>query len=45
VAALSQPAYAAHRGFSHTAVQKAIQSGRISTLPDGRIDPAVADQE
>jgi hypothetical protein len=44
VAALSQRAYAAHRGVSHTAVQKAIQSGRISTLPDGRIDPAVADQ-
>lgn len=34
-----------HRGVSHTAVQKAVQSGRISTLPDGCIDPALADQE
>lgn len=45
MAALSRRAYAAHRGVSHTAVQKAIQSGRISTLADGRIDPATADQE
>jgi hypothetical protein len=45
MAALSQRAYAAHRGVSHTAVQKAIASGRISTLADGRIDPAVADRE
>jgi hypothetical protein len=45
MALMSQRAYAAHRGVSHTAVQKAVQSGRISNLPDGRIDPALADQE
>jgi hypothetical protein len=44
-------AYAAHRserglpGGSHTAVRKAIQSGRISKAPDGTIDPARADAE
>ena len=45
MAGLSQRAYAAHRGVSHTAVQRAIREGRISTLPDGRINPAVADEE
>jgi hypothetical protein len=38
-------AYARHRGVSHTAVEKAVAAGRISTLPDGGIDPAVADVE
>ena len=42
---MSRRAYAAHRGVSHTAVGKAIATGRISTLPDGTIDPAVADRE
>lgn len=42
---LSRRAYAAQRGVSHTAVGKAIASGRISTLPDGTIDPVVADRE
>lgn len=45
MAVMSQRAYARHRGVAVLAVQKAIQAGRISTLPDGRIDPAVADQE
>lgn len=42
---LSRRAYAAHRGVSHTAVGKAIAVGRITTLPDGTIDPEVADRE
>jgi len=42
--ALSIRAYAAHRGVSHTAVRKAIASGRIKTLADGRIDPVDADR-
>ena len=41
---LSQRAYARRRGVSHTAVQKAIRDGRISTV-GGKIDPAVADAE
>jgi hypothetical protein len=41
---LSGRAYAARRGVSHTAVQKAIRSGRITTV-DGKIDPAIADRE
>lgn len=35
--------YARHRGVSHTAVEKAIKSGRIQKEPDGTIDPAKAD--
>ena len=35
--------YARRRGVSHTAVQKAIASGRIGTEPDGTIDPDRAD--
>ena len=42
---LSIRGYARHRGVSHTAVQKAIQAGRITPLPDGTIDPAKADAE
>lgn len=48
---ISRRAYAAHRkerglpGGSHTAVNKAIETGRISILPDGSIDPAWADTE
>ncbi len=42
---MSQRAYARHRGVNHFAVQKAIRSGRISTLADGRIDSDVADRE
>jgi hypothetical protein len=41
---LSQRAYAKHRGVSHTAVQKAVRYGRITTI-DGKLDPDVADRE
>jgi len=44
---LSLRAYARHRDVNLSAVQKAIASGRISTVPDNkgrpRIDPTVAD--
>ncbi|MDI6750506.1 MAG: elements of external origin [Rhodocyclaceae bacterium] len=42
---LSIRAYARHRGVSHVAVKKAIDSGRITTEPDGTIDPQRADAE
>ena len=42
---LSLRQYAKHRGVALSAVQKAIQSGRISTLADGKIDPDTADVE
>lgn len=42
---LSRRAYAQHRGVSHTAVRKAIASGRITLEPDGTIDPAKADAQ
>lgn len=48
---LSIRAYAASRkerglpGGSHTAVRKAIATGRITALPDGTIDPEQADRE
>jgi hypothetical protein len=45
MAALSLRAYARHRGVSLAAVQKAIQTGRIQTTAEGRIDVAQADQE
>ena len=37
--------YARHRNTGHSSVQKAIDSGRISTLPNGQIDSDVADRE
>lgn len=40
---LSIRAYARRRGVSHVAVKKAIDSGRITPLPDGTIDPETAD--
>jgi hypothetical protein len=40
---LSIRAYARHRGVSHVAVKKAIDTGRITALPDGTIDPDAAD--
>ena len=43
--AMSQRAYARHRGVALSAVQKAIETGRISTQPDGRIDSEQADVE
>jgi pyruvate/2-oxoglutarate dehydrogenase complex dihydrolipoamide acyltransferase (E2) component len=42
---LSLRAYAKHRGVSLAAVQKAIQSGRITPNADGRIDSERADAE
>lgn len=42
---MSRRKYAAHRGVSHTAVGKAIASGRIATEPDGSIDAAKADRQ
>lgn len=48
---LSIRAYAQHRaaqglpGASHTAVRKAIQTGRISQEPDGTLDPVRADAQ
>jgi hypothetical protein len=38
-------AYARHRGVSHVAVKKAIDTGRITALDDGTIDPALADEQ
>ena len=35
--------YARMRGVSHTAVVKAVSAGRITTEPDGSIDPKTAD--
>lgn len=37
--------YARHRGVSHPAVSKAIKLGRIKLLPDGTIDPELADKQ
>ena len=42
---VSQREYARRRGVRHSAVQRAISEGRITTLPDGRIDPAMADRQ
>ena len=42
---LSIRAYARHRGVSHVAVKKAIDTGRITPLPDGTIDPEMADAQ
>lgn len=41
---ISQREYARRRGISHVAVQRAVNSGRISTI-GGRIDPDLADRE
>lgn len=42
---LSIRAYARHRGVSHVAVKKAIDSGRITPEADGTLDPQKADVE
>ena len=42
---MSRRSYAAQRWVSEAAVRKAIATGRITTLPDGTIDPAQADSE
>jgi len=41
---VSQREYARRRGVSHSSVQRAVKSGRISTV-DGKIDPTLADRE
>ena len=41
---ISQREYGRRRGVSHVSVQRAVKSGRISTV-DGKIDPARADRE
>lgn len=45
MAAVSLRAYAKHRGVTLKAVQKAIQSGRIQTTADGKIDADQADAD
>jgi hypothetical protein len=45
MATLSIRAYAKHRGVYESAVRKAISAGRITLMPDGQIDPEVADKE
>lgn len=42
---LSIRGYARHRGVSHTAVRKALATGRITGASDGTIDPVVADEQ
>ena len=45
MAIMSLRQYAKHRGVALSAVQKAIQSGRIRTLADGKVDSDTADAE
>jgi len=45
MAIMSLRAYARHRDVDLFSVQTAIKKGRISTLPDGKIDSDVADRE
>ena len=45
MAPLSIRAYAKHRGVHEASVRKAIASNRITTLPNGLIDPAIADRQ
>jgi hypothetical protein len=42
---ISRRQYAAHRGCVESAVRKAIATERITTEPDGSIDPAKADAQ
>ncbi|MCA3459333.1 MAG: hypothetical protein IOD03_19310 [Methylocystis sp.] len=42
---VSRRQYAAHRGVSHTAVAKALATGRITAEADGSIDPVKADRQ
>ncbi len=44
-AGISIRAYARHRGVSHTAVRKALASGRIALGAHGKIDAALADKQ
>jgi hypothetical protein len=45
VAGLSIRGYARHRGVSHTAVRKALATGRITPDADGSLDAAKADEQ
>jgi len=45
VARLSIRGYARHRGVSHTAVRKALATGRIEADAEGAIDPVAADAQ
>ena len=45
MATLSIRAYAKYRGVSDAAVRRAIEDKRITTMPDGQIDPEIADRE
>lgn len=45
MAGLSIRGYGRHRGVSHTAVRKALETGRIVAGQDGTIDPSVADSQ
>ena len=45
MAIMSLRQYARHRGVALSAVQKAIQSNRVPTLADGRLESDVADAE
>ena len=42
---MKQAEYARRRGVSRQAVAKAIKQGRITVLPDGGLDPEIADRE
>ena len=42
---VSRRSYAAQLGVSEAAVRKAIATGRTTTMPEGKIDPAKADPE
>lgn len=42
---ISQADYARRKGVSRQAVHKRVRAGRLSVLPDGTLDPAVADRE
>ena len=45
MAGLTIRGYARHRGVSHSAVRKALATGRIKASPDGSIDPKAADRQ
>ena len=45
MAIVSLRGYSRHRGVSLKAIQKAIESGRIRTLPDGKIETEEADRD
>jgi hypothetical protein len=42
---VSRRSYAAQRGVSEAAARKAVATKRITTVPEGRIDPTKADPE